>query len=70
MLEGRYYSVKDLANITQESSGIVEEVLEFLTKYGFIERIGSNVPVYARSKIGISPGESISLLKSLVTSIA
>lgn len=66
MDEGKFYSVKDLANLMGEAGSSVGEVIHFLSKYGFVKRVGSNDPVYTRTDIAISPGESIGILKQLV----
>jgi DNA-binding IclR family transcriptional regulator len=66
MTEGKYYSVKDLANLTGENKGTTAEIVRFLAKYGFIEQAGWDDTVYTKSKIIISPEKSIELLKALV----
>jgi len=68
MTEGKYYSVKDLANLTGENKGTTDEIVRFLAKYGFIEQAGSDDSVFTKSKIIISPAKSIELLKALVQS--
>jgi hypothetical protein len=40
--------------------------MNFLSKYGFIDQVGKNDPIYKKSQIPFSPGESIDLLKILV----
>lgn len=67
MNKGKYYSAKDLANLSGEAGCSVNEVINFLTKYGFIQRVGVNDSVYTKSEIDLSPAESISILKQLVT---
>ena len=66
MTEGKYYSTKDLINISGENGSMVVEIVSFLTRYGFIEQAGWDDTVYTKSKIIISPGKSIELLKTLV----
>lgn len=66
MTEGKYYSVKDLANLTGENNSTTAEIVRFLAKYGFVEQAGWDDTVYTKSKIIISPGKSIELLKTLV----
>jgi hypothetical protein len=68
MSEGKYYSTKDLINMSGESGSIVAEVVSFLARYGFIEQAGWNDSIYTKSKIVISPGKSVDLLKELVKS--
>ena len=67
MNKGAYYSTKDLANLTGEAGCSVTEVIHFLTKYGFVQRVGSNDSVYTKSDITLSPSESINILKQLAT---
>jgi DNA-binding IclR family transcriptional regulator len=67
MTEGKYYSVKDLTNLTGQNKSSTTEIVSFLTKYGFIEQAGRDDTIYTKSKIVISPGKSIELLKTLVT---
>jgi DNA-binding IclR family transcriptional regulator len=66
MTEGKYYSVKDLANLTGQNRSTTAEIVRFLAKYGFIEQAGWDDTVYTKPKIVISPGKSIELLKTLV----
>ena len=66
MTDGKYYSVKDLANLTGENHATTTEIIRFLTTYGFIEQAGWDDTVYTKSEIVISPGKSIELLKTLV----
>jgi hypothetical protein len=66
MTEGKYYSTKDLINISGENGSMVAEIVSFLARYGFIEQAGWDDTVYTKSKIIISPGKSIELLKTLV----
>jgi len=66
MTEGKYYSTKDLINVSGENGSMVAEIVSFLARYGFIEQAGWDDTVYTKSKIIISPGKSIELLKTLV----
>jgi len=66
MWKGRYYSVRDLANLSCKPEAIIADVLKFLTKYGFVERLGVSEPLFTKSrKISISPEESASVLNML-----
>ena len=69
MSEGKYYSVRDLTSLCGAKGSTVAEIVSFLAKYGFIERAGSDESIYTKSKIVISPGKSIELLKELVRSV-
>ena len=68
MAEGKYYSIKDLINLSGQDGPLVVEVVSFLARYGFIERAGWDDSIYTKSKIVISPGKSVDLLKNLVNS--
>ncbi|MGA2626604.1 MAG: hypothetical protein ABSF63_06040 [Candidatus Bathyarchaeia archaeon] len=63
MTQGKYYSIHDLANLTEQSRSTVAGVLEFLANYGFVDRIGAKEPVFTKSTVKFSPGETINLLK-------
>ena len=63
MTQSKYYTVSDLANLTRQSRSTVAEGLQFLTKFGFVNRIGENEPVFTKSPVKLSPGESITLLR-------
>jgi hypothetical protein len=65
MTKGKYYTVNDLENLTEQPRSTVADVLKFLTKYGFVRRIGVNEPVFTKSSVKFSPGESINLLKCI-----
>jgi len=65
MIRGKYYSIPDLANLTGQPRNIVADVLVFLTEYGFVESVGVNEPVFTKSQVKFSPGESINLLKCI-----
>lgn len=65
MARGKYYTVNDLANLTQQPRSTVTDVLKFLTKYGFVRRIGVIEPVFTKSSVKFSPAESINLLKCI-----
>jgi hypothetical protein len=66
MAEGKYYSIRDLTSLSGASGSMVAEVVSFLARYGFIERAGWDESIYTKSKIVISPGKSVDLLKELV----
>jgi hypothetical protein len=64
---GMYYSIGDLANLTKEARSPVKQVMRFLTRYGFVQQIGSEEPLFTKTGITLSPAESINMLKQLVT---
>ena len=68
MAEGKYYSLKDLISLSGQDGPLVAEVVSFLARYGFIEGAGWNDSIYTKSRIVISPGKSVDLLKELVQS--
>ena len=65
MTRGKYYSIHDLAYIMGQSRSTVADVLVFLTEYGFVQRVGTNEPVFTKSPVKFSPGESINLLRCI-----
>jgi len=66
MADGKYYSIKDLISLSGVDASLVAEVVTFLARYGFIEKAGWDDTIYSKSKIVISPGKSVDLLKQLV----
>ena len=65
MTRGEYYSIRDLANLTEHPRSAVADVLRFLTNYGFVNRMGTEEPVFTKSTVEFSPGETINLLKCI-----
>jgi predicted transcriptional regulator len=65
MTQGKYYSIHDLANLTEQPRSSVSDVLRFLTNYGFVNRIGAKEPVFTKSTVKLSPGETINVLRSV-----
>jgi hypothetical protein len=68
MSEGKYYSIKDLINLSGQDAQFVAEIVSFLARYGFIQQAGWDDSIYTKSAIVISPGKSVDLLKELVKS--
>lgn len=66
MKNTEFYSVRDLANLSGEAGSNVSAAVTFLAKYGFVEQLGSNEPVFKKSSMMLSPGESVRLLKTVV----
>jgi DNA-binding MarR family transcriptional regulator len=64
MREGEYYSVRDLANLSNQSGSTVTDVVNFLTKYGFIKPVATK-ELFTKSTIKFSPGESVDLLSCI-----
>ena len=65
MTQGKYYSIRDLTNLTGQPRNTVADALQFLANYGFVDRIGAKEPVFTKSPVKFSPGESINLLKCI-----
>ena len=61
------YSIRDLANITGATHQCVGEVMYFLSKYGFVRRIGVEDSIYSKSDSALSPDKSVSLLEVIIT---
>jgi predicted transcriptional regulator len=66
MKNTEFYSIRDLANLSGEAGSTVSAAITFLAKYGFVEQLGSDEPVFKKSGMVLSPGESVRLLKTLV----
>ena len=65
MGKGKYYSLSDMAILTGQPKNTAAEIIQFLTKYGFVESIGTSEPLYARSTAKLSPAQTVNILKSL-----
>jgi hypothetical protein len=63
MTRGKYYSIRDLSNLTGQQRSAVADVLQFLTKFGFVNRMGADEPIFMRSAAQFSPEETIKLLQ-------
>ena len=63
MTQGKYYSIHDLANLTDQPRSSVADVLRFLTNYGFVNRIGAKEAVFTKSTVEFSPGETVKVLR-------
>jgi DNA-binding IclR family transcriptional regulator len=66
MKKSEFYSIRDLASLSGEAGSTVSAVVTFLAKYGFVEQLGSDEPVFKKSGMALSPGESVRLLKTIV----
>jgi len=64
MREGEYYSVQDLANLTDQQRNTVIDVVSFLSKYGFVKSIGA-YELFTKSTVTVSPEESVNLLRCI-----
>jgi len=63
MAAGEYYSIPDLTNLSGQPGIIVEDVMRFLTKYGFVKEIVPKERLFTRSSIILSPTQSMNILE-------
>jgi hypothetical protein len=68
MLDGEYYSARDLANHLDSSVEKVERVVKFLMRYGFVSEICRNQPLFKRVSGVMPPSEAKTVLKILLDS--
>jgi len=66
MRDGELYSLNDLTNTLERSTEAVTRVLEFLTKYGFVERVTSREMIFRKLPNDVSPGDALEVLRSIV----
>ena len=66
MRDGELYSLNDLTNTLERSTEAVTRVLEFLTKYGFAERVTSREMIFRKLPNGVSPGDALKVLQTIV----
>jgi len=64
MKRGEYYSVRDLANLSDQPGSTVTDVVRFLAKYGFVEAVGAE-ELFKKSSLKFSPGESVNILSCI-----
>jgi len=63
MRQGNYYTVGDLANLSGQPSSAVADAVKFLTKYGFVKRLGREDALFTRTSIKISPADTLNILQ-------
>ena len=61
------YSIQDLVNISGAADQSVADVMNFLSKYGFVRRMGESESVYSKSDCRLSPDKSVTLLEVMIT---
>ena len=66
MQKGEFYSPSDLANTLGQPSCAVVRVLEFLTRYGFAERVTRRELIFRKFENDLSPGNALMVLRMLV----
>jgi len=65
MRQGNYYTVGDLANLSGQPRCAVTDAVKFLTKYGFIKRLGIEDALFTRTAIKISPADTLNILQNM-----
>ena len=65
MEAGKYYSISDLAYISGQPRTSIFDSIRFLSKYGFVQRIGQSTEIYTKTG-KISPARSAELLVEIV----
>jgi hypothetical protein len=65
MRDGEFYSPADLANIIGQPTCMIARILEFLTKYKFIERVTKGELIFRKIPTGPSPAEAVSILRMI-----
>jgi len=66
MRDGEVYSLNDLTNTLELSTEEVARVLEFLAKYGFVERVTSREIIFRKLPNDVSPGDALKVLRTIV----
>ena len=65
METGKYYSISDLAYLSDQPKTSILDSIRFLSKYGFVRSIGQPTEIY--SKTGkLSPASSARLLVEML----
>jgi hypothetical protein len=66
MQGSEFYSPSDLANILGQPTYAVVRALEFLAKYGFVERLTKREPIFRRLENQLRPGDALRVLQVLL----
>ena len=61
---GKYYSVKDLANLINQPNTVITESMQFLAKYGFVKGFAREEIFTKTGKL--SPAKSAQLLGNML----
>jgi len=61
-----FYSPSDLSNSLGRPTHEVTRVLQFLTKYGFTERVTKRELIFRKLGNAVGPGEALRVLQMLV----
>jgi hypothetical protein len=65
MRDGEFYSPADLANTLQQPIYTIVQILKFLEKYRFIERITKRELIFRKIPTGPSPAEAVAILRTV-----
>jgi hypothetical protein len=65
MRDGEFYSPADLANTLRQPIYTIVQILKFLEKYEFIERITKCELIFRKIPTGPSPAEAVTILRTL-----
>ena len=68
MDEGELYSPSDLANSLGQSLNGIVRILQFLTRYGFVEQVTEREMMFRRLVVSQHPGKAVRVLRMLVES--
>jgi len=60
-----FYSLADLANSTGYTIDAVTRVLEFLTRYGFADRLTKREPIFKKIANAPAPGDVLRILRAI-----
>lgn len=70
MRDGEFYSPQDLANTLGQTTDTIVRILEFLTRYQFIEQITKHELIFRKTPTGPSPSEAAKVLRMLRANVA
>ena len=70
MRQDSYYSIRDLTILSGQPGGAVADAVKFLTKYGFVKRLGTDEPLFTKTPVKISPADTINLLQRITNTPA
>ncbi|MGD0423370.1 MAG: hypothetical protein ABSA92_07920 [Candidatus Bathyarchaeia archaeon] len=64
METGKYYSIRDLANLTDQPNTSITDSMRFLSKYGFVRSFGQ-LEIFTKTG-KLSPAKSAQLLTRML----
>jgi hypothetical protein len=68
MRNGEVYSLTDLANVSGQPAHVLVPVLQFLTSYGFAERVTRHEWLFRRLDVPTAPRGTAAALQAVLTS--